>query len=323
MPVPQSSSGWFQTPNNTPYGRGKINAVDNPYLTKDSFILTVYAKGLGITATSADGLYASGELDNMLLEISGEVNRYCRRWFDTQTIDEIKTGITVRPWNPQLVTVLLQNSPYNVINSIYFQVLKWFIQIDSNSQGYLQDFPDLGFYKIVPLLSNSGTGVGSPMPAEIVDKTPLGVIWTNYTFGYGNPQTGVTLSVVAGTSNLQYQSAIGNRLWAPSQTVSIYANGVLQTTGFSVNYANGLVTFNSAPATPVTASFTSNETVPADIKRAVAMLTADAIAQMSNPTGATSLGMQTFNVSYGPESILVKRAHKILDNYAYNIPTIL
>ena len=144
-------SGTVETGNITPTGTKKMLAVDSAYVTKDEFINYSYAKGLGITATSADGYYANGELDRILLRASAEVNRICRRFFDTQTIDETKTGFRAQPFNPQLTTVILKNRPYRTINSIYIQVLKWFIQVDTSSpQSYLQDFPDLGYYKIVP-----------------------------------------------------------------------------------------------------------------------------------------------------------------------------
>ena len=144
-------SGYF--PNqaqNTPTGQPKMVAVDNPYLERDEFIQSFEASGLGLTVNSPQ--YISGEIERKLLQASAYVNRYCRRYFDTQTIDETRTGFTVKPFNPQLVTVVLANRPYQVINSIYIQVLKWFIQvISSGPNSYLQDFPDLGYYKIVPM----------------------------------------------------------------------------------------------------------------------------------------------------------------------------
>lgn len=322
-----TSGNWTISNSNTPFGRPKIVATDNPYLTKDEFITNEIAIGQGITATSA--IYTSGRLDRLLVSASSYVNRFCRRWFDTQTIDETKNGIIVRPWNPQLVTVALQNAPYSKINSIYFQVLKWFIQIDTGSGGYLQDFPDLGFYKIVPLLSNSGTGTGSPMPAEIVDKVPLGVLWTNYTFGFGSVQTGVVLAQPVGNSDQKtYQSPLYNRLWAPSQTINVYNNGTLLSpiTDYTISdYANGIIVLTAANTGghPITADFTSNESVPFDIKEAVALLVGDFLTATSNPLGATSMSIQTWNVSFGEKTTLRTRAEEILKNYSFNTPIII
>jgi hypothetical protein len=322
-----TSGNWTINNSNTPFNRPKIVAVDNPYLTKDEFITNELAIGLGITASSP--IYTSGRLDRLLVSASAEVNRICRRWFDSQTIDETKTGIIVRPWNPQLVSVILQNSPYSKINSIYFQVLKWFIQIDTSSGGYLQDFPDLGMYKIVPLLSNSGNGAGSPMPAEIVDKVPLGVLWTNYTFGYGKQITGQTLVNSDSGVYKDYQAPLYARLFAPSQTINVYVDGVLQaTSAYKVSdYANGIITFNSALTAPnvVTIDYTSNESVPFDIKEAVALLVGSYIGSASsNPTGATGYSTQTFSINWSDKGNgNIARAKELLALHSYNTPVII
>lgn len=322
-----TSGNWTISTTNTPFNRPKQVAIDNPYLTKDEFITNELAIGLGITATSP--IYTSGRLDRLMVAASAEVNRMCRRWFDTQTIDETKTGIIVRPWNPQLVTVALQNAPYSQINSIYFQVLKWFIQIDTSSGGYLQDFPDWGMYKIVPLLSNSGTGTGSPMPAEIVDKVPLGVIWTNYTFGFGTQLVQQTFSQPAGNSDKKtYQAPLYSRLMAPSQTISVFQAGTLiaPSTYTITDYANGIIVLNSTNFynNPITVSYTSNESVPFDIKEAVALLVADYLATgSSNPTGATGYSTQTFSINWGAKSKLLQRVDDILLKYSFNTPVII
>ncbi len=302
-------------------------AVDNPYVTKDDFVNSIEAMGLGITATSADNMYQSGQLDLVLLRASAWVNRYCKRWFDTQTIDEKKTRFTVRPYNPQLVTVILNNRPYQKINSVYLQVLQWFIQIDiTSASGILQDFPDEGFYKIVPLLSSAGTGAGSPLPAAIVDRVPLGVLWTNYTFGYGTDIVAQALTDISTGSpgRNQYQAPVGLRLFAPDQSLKVYLNGnPVASTAYTVDYPNGIITFNSAnnPGDVVTADYVSNESVPYDIKEAVILLATHMIGHaQQNALGAQSYNIQTYSVNLGDESTLVKRAKEILDSFVSSFP---
>lgn len=298
-------------------------AVDNPYITKDEFVGSFEAQGLGIDASSP--FYASGELDRKLLQASGWVNRMCRRWFDTQTIDETKTGIMIRPLNPQLVTVVLKNRPWFAINSIYIQVLQWFIQVQTTQSGYLQIFPDKGFYKIVPLLSTAGTGMGSPLPAAIVDRVPLGVLWTNYTFGYGTQLTTQTLARIDSTR--QYQAPLGNRLWAPDQTFHVYDSSVLvDPVNYDVDYPNGMVTFKQAYTVngAITSDFTTNESVPADIKEATLLLATHLIGQaQQNPLGAKSLGIQTFNISFGDKSGVKMRVEELLEPYVDRAPAFI
>lgn len=323
MPAQYQGSGFFGTPTSTPTGAPKAIAVDNPYLTKDDFILTAEAQGLGITATSSDNLYTSGELDKLILRASAQVNRICARYFDVQTIDETRTGFTVRPYNPRLVTVNLKNSPYQKINSIYIQVLKWFIPVDITS-GYLQDFPDFGYYKIVPLLSQAGTGVSSPIPAEILDRVPLGVLWTNYTFGFGQANTGYTLN--ATNVPKQYQAPdLFWRLWAPSQTVNIYDNGTkVASSNYTVDYPNGSITFISSYSVtgPITADFTTNSNVPQDIKEAVILLVSDIVGRaLQNPLGLSSVSMLSHSMSF--DNTVIDRVKSNLTPYHRNSITII
>lgn len=314
---PIINSGTITSPSGfTPSGNPMMVAVDNPYITKDDFIATFEAQGLGIDVNTP--AYGNGTLDQTILDASAMVNRYCRRWFDSQTIDETKTQFSVRPFNPQLTTVVLNNRPFNSINTIYIQVLQWFIQVDTTLSGYLQIFPDKGVYKIVPLLSTAGTGAGSPIPAAILDRQPLGVLWTNYTFGYGTPVTGVTMTALEGVSKA-YQCLNKYRLWAPSQTLNVYANAVLvDPSKYDVDYPNGIVTFHSdyAETVPITADFTTNKSIPADIRRATILYVLHLIGQaLQNPTGAKSLGLQTFNITFGDMSMVEDRANKILEPY--------
>jgi hypothetical protein len=314
-------SGWIQTGTNTPTGQAMKIAVDNPYITKDEFIQSFEAQGLGITENSPQ--YASGELDRVILRASAAINRYCGRWFDTQTIDEQKTAFTVRPFNPQLVTVVLKNRPYSKINSAYIQVLQWFIQIIVSGPGsYLQDFYDQGYYKIVPLLSSSGTGVGSPIPAAIIDHVPLGVLWTNYTFGFGKEFTGQTLTIIGDTK--QYQADFNQRLWAPDQTLNIYDSGVLVSpNNYTLDRPNGIVTFNSTYTVngAVTGDFTTNMSMPYEIKEACLLWVGHIIGQaQQNPLGATALGIQTFNINFGAKSAVKERIEELLKPYSQQLP---
>lgn len=317
-------SGYINTGTNTPTGARKQIAVDNPYITVDDFLGSYTASGLGITST--DPLVTSGELQNIILQASAWLNRKANMYFDTQTIDETQTGFKVRPYNPQLVSVVFNNRPYSKVNSMYIQVLKWFIQIDTSSaSSYLQDFYEYGYCRIVPLLSSAGTGVGSPIPAQIVDHVSLGVLWINYTFGYGTPLTSQVLT--ADAAYKVYQAPIGNRLWAPSQTLTIYNNGTLvNPTQYTIDYPNGKITFASAlgPSNTITADFTTNQSIPADIKKACILLTAHLLGQdIQNALGARSYSIQTWNTNFGDKSLVEERVDKLLSPYTNKTPKFL
>lgn len=317
----QLESGHISTGNNTPTGARKIIAVDNPYLTIDDFLKSSTAQGLGIDSNSP--IVTSGELQDLILQASAWVNRKANMYFDTQTIDETQTGFTVRPYNPRLVSVVFNNRPYSKINSMYIQVLKWFVQIDVSAQSsYLQDFYEYGYCRIVPLLSSAGTGVGSPIPAQILDHVQLGVLWINYTFGYGTPLTSQFLT--PDSLYKVYQAPVGNRLWAPSQTLNIYLNGTIANpTQYEVDYVNGKITFTTGltSADVITADFTTNQSIPADIKKAVILLTAHLLGQdLQNALGATSYGIQTWNTNFGNKSKVEERVDQILQAYTNNTP---
>lgn len=327
MPATPLQSGHIQNGNNTPTGATKQIAVDNPYITKDDFVSSFEAQGINITSSNA--AYSNGVLDAALLRASAWVNRYCRMYFDTQTIDETKTAFTVRPYNPQLVTVVVANRPYNRINSCYIQVLKWFIEVDVTSPAsYIQDFPDYGYFKIVPLLSSSGQGAGSPIPSNIIDRIALGVLWYNYTFGYGTPLTAQTIHEVSpATAHTSYQAFQGNRLWAPSQTFNVYKNGVLVAPAlYTVDYPNGIIIFTTPllGTDVVTADFTTNESIPADIKEATILLAAHLIGQaLQNGLGADSYSIQTYSIRFGDKSKVQERVEQLLAPYRNANPVVI
>ncbi len=321
----QINSGSFPAGSNTPTGAPLQIPIDSPYLTIDDFILTSEAQGLGITSLSP--AYSNGELANKILQASAWVNRTCRKYFDTQTVDYQNTRFQVRPYNPQLVTVVLPNRPYQHINSIYIQVLKWFIQVDVSATGYLQDFPQQGYYKIVPLLSSAGTGLGSPIPAAILDRVPLGVLWTNYTFGYGQNIVNQGLDNADAGVYEKYQAPVSNRLWSKAMPVSVFKNSILQTAGYTVtDYINGIITFTTPNLSNdvITASFTTNQSVPADIIEATLLYTLHLIGQsVQNPLGAASYGIQTYNISFSKELNPEQRALALLTPYISVMPTVI
>ena len=327
MPATPLQSGHITTGNSTPTGAQKVVAVDNPYITVDDFCNSYTAKGLGIAIT--DPLVTSGELQKLILEASAAINRKANMYFDTQTIDETQTGFKVRPYNPELVSVVFNNRPYSKVNSMYIQVLKWFIPIIvTGPQSYLQDFYEYGYCRIVPLLSTAGTGSGSPLPAQIVDHVQLGVLWTNYTFGYGTQLTAQVLpEVPPATAHTAYQAFVGNRLWAPSQTLNVYINGVLSAPStYTIDYVNGLVTFNVAnqPTDVITADFTTNQSLPADIVKATILMTAHLLGQdLQNPIGAQSYNIQTWSTSFGNKSKVEERVDALIAPFTNNTPKFL
>jgi hypothetical protein len=149
---------------------------DMPYLTKQEFLS--YSSGLKLTTSSPE--YTSGELDSVLQIGSEQVNRYCHRHFNRQTIDEVYQGIRIGQDAPKLLTIPLNESPVQNVNRIDIQVLKWFINI---SLDYLQIFPEAGFIQITPFLGAQYLS-GVPLPSAVLLEGLLGKIWVNYTAGY-------------------------------------------------------------------------------------------------------------------------------------------
>jgi len=331
MSQPAIQSGWFTAPSGsslTPTGAAKRSEKDNPYITKDEYIQSPEAVGSGISAISADNFYTSGALDKAILRASSWVNRHCSRWFDVQTIDETRTGFTVKPFNPRLVSVYTRNSPIQDISGIWIQVLKFFIQVQTTpiQDSYLQIFPDIGIFKIVPLLSSAGSGTGSPIPAQILDKVPLGVLWYSYTFGFGQIITGYTLEAV--TTNTVYQVADFNyKLWAPDQTLNVYVDATLQaSTLYTVDFANGVITFLSDIGTghTVTADFTTNNTVPADVKYATILLTTKyLLSGQQNPMKFKNINITGYGVSFGEHDDVMREIKEMLAPYRKSTMTLI
>ena len=322
------SSGNSNFGSDTPTATPFVTFVDNPYVSMATLLQNSGAISLGLTAASTP--VASGEISNYILRASAWVNRYCDRWFDMQRVWETKTGFTVRPYNPELITVRVNNGPpYNSINQCYIQVLRWYIQIDLTSQNnYLQDFYDKGFYKIVPLLSSAGTGSGSPLPAAIVDRVPLGILWTDYTSGFGQQLTGYSMGTSDGV-NKTFQAATGNQLWCQAnnlwpmaanvlEPLTVYDNGVVvPAANYSVDYPNGKVTFTVAPLAThnITADFWTYEVIPQDIKYATLLMALNMYATDNfNPMMHNSLSVPGLNLSYDSDK-LPARVEKMLEPY--------
>ncbi len=175
---PYNLSASWQTPINTPDNMPMVTPYDIQYVTKEEFLKSPIAKGLGYNSSSED--YIDGTIDHALLKASSHVNRYCRRYFQKMTIDEIYPNVTIQVSNPRLTTVPLRYGPVQKINTIYIQVLKWFIKFELT---YLIQHPEQRFYQIVPMISSAGT-TGTPIPSVLLEQSDLGMVWTNYTFGY-------------------------------------------------------------------------------------------------------------------------------------------
>lgn len=159
----------------TPTGNPMQIVRDLPYLSKDDFLN--YPNGLKLSTSSA--LYTSGVLDVILQSAAEQVNRYARRHFGVQTIDEVYHGIRIGQDEPKLITVPLNEGPIQVINRVDIQILKFFINF---SMEYLQVFPEQGFIQLVPFLGGNASGI--PLPSAALLTGLLGKIWINYTFGY-------------------------------------------------------------------------------------------------------------------------------------------
>lgn len=159
----------------TPTGQPMMTSRDMPYLTKDDFIN--FPNGLNLKTTSP--LYTSGILDEVLQMASEEVNRYCHRHFNVQTVDEVYDGIRIGQDAPKLMTVQLNEGPIQSVQRVDVQVLKWFINF---SLDYLQIAPEKGYIQIVPFLGSGLSGV--PLPSAALVEGLLGKVWVRYTYGY-------------------------------------------------------------------------------------------------------------------------------------------
>lgn len=289
----ETRGGLWQTPTNTPTGAAMQVSVDNPYITKSQFILNPIAKGLGITASSTE--YTDGTLDAIILEASSMVNRYCRRHFDRQTIDEIYPNITIQVTNPQLTTVPLDEGPINQINTIYIQVLQWFIEF---SLSYLQTIPEAHYYQIVPLLSSDGS-TGIPIPSVLLQQSNLGKIWTNYDYGYSRQIVADTSTADSGKTIYTFTTPLWVKSTTSGVTPVIYVNGVAaSSSSYSINYRDGIVTFTgSQGSATITATYwTYYQALPQEVVQATILIAGKLFATRMNPLGL--VGFKTMNTAY-------------------------
>ena len=158
----------------TPTGAPMMVPRDSQYVWPYEF--NQYSTGLQFADT--DPIVTSGVLNSYLKAASGAVNRYCKRYFQVQTLDEIYPGVTIgQSTYPKLMTVFLKQKPVQSIISINLQVLKYFIPVDLE---YLMLDSDAGYYNIVPALGGGYTGYPVPQMVEGM----LARVWTRYTAGF-------------------------------------------------------------------------------------------------------------------------------------------
>lgn len=177
----------------TPTGQPMLISRDVPYVTKEEFIQ--FPTGLKLTNTST--IYTSGVLSTYLSLASEMVNRYARRHFNVQTIDEVYHGIRIGQDMPKLITVPLNEGPIQNIVRIDIQVLRWFVNF---SLDYLQVFPEMNFIQIVPFLGGNQSGI--PLPSAALLQGLLGKVWTRYTYGYDVIPNSIKLATILLTTKM-------------------------------------------------------------------------------------------------------------------------
>jgi hypothetical protein len=152
--------------------------------------------------------------------------------------------------------------------------------------------------------------------------TPVAEI--NYTYGWEFPVVGDRLYAVDGNT---YQATRG--FWADGPAPVVYVDGVVQTTGFTLDREEGEVTFDSPQAATarITADYTY--TLPEAIAEATAIIATAALGERalaaSGMTGLSSLKVaevalaRTNRGSFGLEqqAHVPPAAASLLDSYAF------
>lgn len=98
----------------------------------------------------------------------------------------------------------------------------------------------------------------------------------SYTYGYRNAIVGDTLEAASPTL---YYGTFGQ--W-DTAGVSVTLDGVVQTTGYTVNYADGSVRFTTAPGVGVEVAASYTALLPAAVEQATGIIATDLIAKARN-----------------------------------------
>jgi hypothetical protein len=96
----------------------------------------------------------------------------------------------------------------------------------------------------------------------------------SYTYGWSFPITG---DVLEAESPTVFTAAYGN--WDRTVLPVVYFDGVVQISGYSVNYDNGQVTFTVAPSPGVEVSADYTYAVPSELVDAIGITTTNLLAQ--------------------------------------------
>lgn len=238
-----------------------------PYVTPERF----KTMGFGVDLDIIEDF----ELRSVLRRASDRVNAICAAPALPQQYDFRGGTITNEEhhWDagngvdvPAQRSVYLWHTPIKAVSDLRIRL--------TNSQGIVFDADELMVFdrevEIVSLAMTSAGLFGSYIVPEIGLSHPR--IVASYTYGYLVPMTGQVLDPTDGTT---YRAE--DQWWDSGETTTIYENGTPRTTGFTIDYDEGAVVFDSQQST--TSTFTASYTtkLPRGIATATGILAAEAL----------------------------------------------
>jgi hypothetical protein len=255
--------------------------------------LQAYAGGINLA------LVPTSELSSLMVTAEGMVDTYCqtehqpRAWFQQSNWDP-STRRFYPNSSPSPITAVdefkIQISTQAVTGNPFSATIPGSELVVNNTGGWMEAVSlQAILYGLAPVLINLGLNT-------VIARVQYHTGWILDSFGEVLAPISGTPGSYAATRALWWQSLPAlNPSILPSQPPhpappTIYLNGVVQSSGFTIDYTNGIVAFTTPPAASAMVSADYAYQIPDPVRDATRMIAVDLLAERrANTVGLAGL----------------------------------
>lgn len=250
---------------------------------------------MGFGLALPDG-YSLSTLRTTLIRAQGEVTRYCNApklpqpfdWRGGTMTNERQQWRLVNPlaYGPGARRTYLNSGPIKSVSSFHLDLgLTYSVEITPGSNIYINQMEQ--YLEIVAL--NPIVIAYYPLAVSLGLHNPIARV--TYDYGWTFPIAG---DVLEAETTTQFSASYGN--WDSTVIPVVYLDDVVQTTGYTVDYDDGVITFDVAPDVGVEVTADYTYTAPDPVVQAIG-LTATSLMGNARMAQRGMTGLQSIKVA--------------------------